>query len=260
MKLIGLEKLELKIMKLNLKEKIRYDRQMMIEGWGEEGQLKLKSAKVVIAGVGGLGCPTALYLTAAGIGEIKLIDNEKVELSNLNRQILHWEKDIGKFKVDSAAEKLRKINNKVKITIEKTTITEENASRLINGFNLVIDALDNFETRFYLNKACVEKGIPMIHGAIEGFEGRFTTIIPKTSPCLACIYGKIPFHKEKFPVVGVTPAVIAALQSMEAIKLIVGIGELTINRLIIFDGLKMEFDEIKIEKIDECKVCGNLNK
>jgi adenylyltransferase/sulfurtransferase len=260
MKLTGLEKLEPKIIKLNLKEKIRYDRQMMIKGWGEEGQLKLKSAKVVIAGVGGLGCPTALYLTAAGVGEIKLIDNEKVELSNLNRQILHWEKDIGKFKVDSAAEKLRKINSKVKITMEKTTITEENASKLINGFNLVIDALDNFETRFYLNKACVEKGIPMIHGAIEGFEGRFTTIIPKTSPCLACIYGKIPFYKGKFPVVGVTPAVIAALQSMEAIKLIVGIGELTINRLIIFDGLKMEFDEIKIEKINECKVCGNLNK
>ncbi|MBS7655476.1 HesA/MoeB/ThiF family protein [Candidatus Bathyarchaeota archaeon] len=229
---------------------------MMIKGWGEKGQLKLKSAKIVIAGVGGLGCPSALYLTAAGVGEIKLIDNEKVELSNLNRQILHWESDIGKFKVDSAREKLKKINSEVNVTIEKSSITEENAIELIKGFNLVIDALDNFEARFYLNKACVEKGVPLIHGAIEGFEGRFTTIIPKTSACLACIYGKIPFYKGKFPVVGVTPAVIAALQSMEALKLIIGIGELTTNRLLIFDGLKMEFDEVKIKRDSECKVCG----
>ncbi len=245
-------------MNLNFKELTRYDRQMMIKGWGESGQLKLKSAKIVIAGVGGLGCPAALYLTAAGIGEIKLIDNEKVELSNLNRQILHWEQDIGKFKVDSASEKLKKINSEVKIIVEKTTITEENASKLIKGFNLVIDALDNFEARFHLNKACIENGIPMIHGAIEGFEGRFTTIIPKISPCLTCIYGKIPSYKGKFPVVGVTPAVIAVLQSMEAIKLIVGIGKLTINRLVIFDGLNMEFNEIKIEKNNKCEVCGNL--
>ncbi|MEM1587862.1 MAG: HesA/MoeB/ThiF family protein [Candidatus Bathyarchaeia archaeon] len=245
-------------MSLNIKELTRYNRQIIIEGWGELGQLKLKSAKIVIAGVGGLGCPASLYLTAAGVGEIKLIDNEKVELSNLNRQILHWEKDIGKFKVESAAEKLKKINNEVEIIIEKLAITKENASKLIEGFDLVIDALDNFEARFYLNKACVEKGIPMIHGAIEGFEGRFTTIIPKVSPCLACIYGKIPFYKGKFPVVGVTPAVIAALQSMEAIKLIVGLGKLTINRLIVFNGLSMEFDEIKIERNNKCKICGDI--
>jgi len=241
---------------LNLKDAIRYDRQMMIKGWGEKGQIKLKSSKIVIAGVGGLGCPAALYLTAAGVGEIKLIDNEKVELSNLNRQILHWESDIGKFKVKSAEEKLKKINSEVNVTVETSSITEENAFELIKGFNLVIDALDNFEARFYLNKACVENNIPLIHGAIEGFEGRFTTIIPKTSPCLACIYGKIPFYKGKFPVVGVTPAVIAALQSMEALKLIIGIGELTINRLLIFDGLKMEFNEVKIERNVKCKVCG----
>jgi adenylyltransferase/sulfurtransferase len=247
-------------MKLNFKEITRYDRQMMIKGWGEEGQLKLKSTKIVIAGVGGLGCPAALYLTAVGFGEIKLIDNEKVELSNLNRQILHWESDIGKFKVDSAAEKLKKINSEVNITIEKSIITEENAAELIKGFNLVIDALDNFEARFNLNKACIENNIPLIHGAIEGFEGRLTTIIPKASPCLACIYGKIPFYKGKFPVVGVTPAIIAALQSMEAIKLILRIGELTINRLLIFDGLRMEFNEVKVEKNIECKVCGSLNK
>lgn len=243
-------------MSLNLKDAIRYDRQMMIKGWGEKGQIKLKSSKIVIAGVGGLGCPAALYLTAAGVGEIKLIDNEKVELSNLNRQILHWESDIGKFKVKSAEEKLKKINSEVNVTVETSSITEENAFELIKGFNLVIDALDNFEARFYLNKACVENNIPLIHGAIEGFEGRFTTIIPKTSPCLACIYGKIPFYKGKFPVVGVTPAVIAALQSMEALKLIIGIGELTINRLLIFDGLKMEFNEVKIERNVKCKVCG----
>ncbi|HID17518.1 TPA: HesA/MoeB/ThiF family protein, partial [Candidatus Bathyarchaeota archaeon] len=142
---------------LSLKEVARYDRQMRIEGWGEEGQIKLKKSKVVVAGVGGLGSPVALYLAAAGIGKIKLVDNEKVELSNLNRQILHWEEDVGKYKVDSAAEKLRRFNRKVEIVLDQSRISRENAPKLVKGFDAAVDALDNFEARFYLNEACVKE-------------------------------------------------------------------------------------------------------
>ena len=243
---------------LTADEKERYDRQIMIAGFGEEGQEKLKRARVFIAGAGGLGSPTAIYLVAAGVGTIRVVDHDRVELSNLNRQILHWDKDIGRRKVDSAAEKLKKLNQGVEIEAIAQTISEANISQLVAGFDLIVDAMDNLPTRYLLNKAALEKNIPFFHGAIYGFEGRAMTIVPGKTACLWCVYrgGLIP--KEKFPVVGVTPAVIGCIQATEVIKYIVGIGELLTNRLLIYDGLNMKFTELKVKKRPNCEHCGHL--
>lgn len=235
----------------------RYDRQIIIEGFGEEGQERLKKAKVVIAGGGGLGSPTSIYLAAAGVGTIRIIDWDKVELSNLNRQVLHWDKDIGRRKVDSATEKLKNLNQGVKIEALNETITEANISQLVAGFDLIVDAMDNLPTRYLLNKAAIEKNIPFFHGAVYGFEGRAMTIIPGQTACLRCVYrGVIP--GEEFPVIGVTPAVIGCIQATEVIKYIVGTGELLTNKLLIYDGLNMKFTEFKVKKDPECEHCGQL--
>ncbi|MEM3429510.1 MAG: HesA/MoeB/ThiF family protein [Candidatus Bathyarchaeia archaeon] len=234
----------------------RYDRQLKIGGWGKEGQMKLKSSKVVVAGAGGLGCPASIYLVASGFGKVRIIDDEKVELSNLNRQILHWTNDIGVFKVDSASLKLRSLNPNVEVEGLKCKITRENVHEMIKGFNVVVDAMDNYRTRYILNEACIREGIPFIHGAVYGFEGQLTTIIPHITPCLSCIFPQVPPEVEKPPVVGTTPALIATLQVTEAIKLITGIGKNALGRLLIYDGTDMSFQEIKVQRNPECPVCG----
>ncbi len=238
----------------------RYDRQIMMRGFGEEGQEKLKRARIIIAGAGGLGSPIAIYLAAAGVGVIRIIDHDRVELSNLNRQVLHWDKDIGKRKVDSSAEKLKKLNQGVEIEALAETITEANVSQLVAGFDLIVDAMDNLPTRYLLNKAAIDKNIPFFHGAVYGFEGRAMTIIPGKSACLSCVYrGAIP-PKEKFPVIGVTPAVVGCIQATEVIKYIVGIGELLTNRLLVYDGLNLKFTEFRVKKDPNCEHCGHLVK
>jgi len=237
----------------------RYDRQIIISGFGKEGQEKLKQAKVFIAGAGGLGSPVSMYLTAAGAGMIRIIDHEKVELSNLNRQVLHWSEDIARIKVDSAAEKLNRLNQEIKIEAIKEMITEANVSQLVAGFDLIIDAMDNLPTRYLLNKAALEMNIPLFHGAVYGFEGRAMTIIPGKTACLMCVY-KGAIAEGKFPVIGVTPAVIGCIQAAEVIKYIVGIGKLLTNRLLVYDGLNMKFIELKVKKNQNCEHCGHLVK
>ncbi|MFH1032233.1 MAG: HesA/MoeB/ThiF family protein [Chloroflexota bacterium] len=242
---------------LTERERQRYERQMMIRGFGEEGQEKLKRAKVVIAGGGGLGSPASIYLTAAGVGTLRIIDHDKVELSNLNRQILHWDKDVGRAKVESAAEKLSQLNPNVKVEAVKEKIDESNINRMVAGYDVIIDAMDNLPTRYLLNKAAIENKIPFIHGAVYGLEGRVMTILPGESACLRCIYrGLIP--QEKFPVIGVTPAVIGCIQATEAIKCIVGIGKPLTNRLLVYDGLNMKFTELKVRRSQDCEHCGEL--
>ena len=237
----------------------RYDRQIMIADIGEDGQEKLKRARVFIAGVGGLGSPAAIYLTTAGVGMIRVVDHDRVELTNLNRQVLHWDDDIGRSKVESATEKLEKLNHDVKIEAIEERITEANIFQLVAGFDLIVDAMDNLPTRYLLNKVAIEKKIPFFHGAIYGFEGRAMTIIPGESTCLRCVYrGVIP--GEKFPVIGVTPAVIGCIQATEAIKYIVGVGELLTNRLLIYDGLDMKFTEFKVKKDPNCEHCSRLER
>jgi len=235
----------------------RYDRQIMIEGFGEEGQEKLKRAKVFIAGAGGLGSPVSIYLIAAGVGTVRIVDHDKVELSNLNRQVLHWDEDIGKRKVDSVLAKLKQLNQSVKVQTIEEMITEANVLPLVADFDLIVDAMDNLPTRYVLNKAALERNIPFFHGAVYGFEGRAMTIIPGQTACLRCLYrGVIP--QEKFPVIGVTPAVIGCIQATEVIKYIVGIGELLTNRLLIYDGLNLKFTELKVKKDPNCEHCRHL--
>jgi len=235
----------------------RYDRQIMIEGFGEEGQEKLKRARVFIAGAGGLSAPVSTYLVAAGVGVIRIVDHERVELSNLNRQVLHWERDIGRRKVESVTEKLKKLNQEVTIEAVAEMITDANISQLVAGFDLIVDAMDNLETRYLLNKAALDQNIPFFHGAIYGFEGRAMTIIPGETACLRCVYRGVT-AKGKFPVIGVTPAVIGCIQATEVIKYIVGIGKLLTNRLLVYDGLNMEFREFKVKKDPNCEHCGHL--
>ena len=235
----------------------RYDRQIMIRGIGEGGQEKLKQAKVIIAGSGGLGSPVSIYLVAAGVGTIRIVDNDRVELSNLNRQILHWDKDIGRSKVNSAVEKLSQLNQSVKIEAVEETISEDNVSQLVAGFDIIVDAMDNLPARYSLNKAAIENHIPFIHGAVHGFEGRVMTIIPGKTACLGCVYRGTP-PQEKSRVIGVAPAVIGCIQATEVIKYIIGIGKLLTNRLMVYDGLNMKFTEFALKRDLNCAHCSHL--
>jgi len=241
---------------LNQKELERYSRQIMINGFGEKGQDKLKKAKVFIAGVGGLGSVNATYLVAAGVGVIRIVDQDVVELSNLNRQILHHDDDIGKNKVDSAAKRLNGLNPEVKIEAITGKITEANISKLVAGCDLIVDAMDNLPIRYLLNKTAIEEKLPFFHGAVNGFEGRAMTIIPGQTACLMCVY-RGAVVEGSFPVVGVTPGVIGCIQAAEVIKHIVGTGQLLANRLLIYDGLSMKFTQFKVKRDPNCQHCGS---
>lgn len=237
----------------------RYDRQILIGQIGEEGQEKLKQAKVFVAGSGGLGSPASIYLAAAGVGTIRIVDHDRVDLSNLNRQILHWHKDIGRKKVDSGADKLAGLNPTIEIEAVRETITEENVSKLVSGFDMILDAMDNFQARYLLNRIAVERGIPFFHGAVKGFEGRAMSILPGKSACLRCMYRGLVVPQEKFPVIGVVPGVIGCIQATEAIKYILGTGQLLTDRLLIYDGLDLKFTEFKVRRNPDCDHCGHLN-
>ncbi len=237
---------------LSKQELQRYKRQITIPDWGEEGQEKLKAAKVVVVGAGGLGSAVLTYLAVAGIGTIRIIDNDEVELSNLNRQVLHTNRDIGKAKVDSAKGRLHELNPDIKIETVTDAITEENVLDLVED-RPIVDALDNLEGRLLLNRASLQQKLPLFHGAVYGFEGRATTIIPGQTPCLHCLYqGSLPGI---VPVVGTTPGIIACIQATEVIKYILTVGELLLGRVLIYDGLTMKFSEIKFKKHPNCESC-----
>ena len=242
---------------LTQEELKRYDRQMMIQDFGERGQEKLKKAKVFIAGAGGLGSPIAIYLSVAGVANIRIVDNDKVELSNLNRQILHCDVDIGKNKVDSAKDKLMKLNPTLNLDVSCETIGEDNVSALVDGFDMIVDAMDNLPTRYLLNRTAIAKDIPFFHGAVSGMEGRALTVIPGKSACLRCSY-RGPTPAEKFPVLGVAPAIIGSIQATEVIKYITGVGNLLTNRLLRYDGMSMEFHEFRVERNPQCEDCGHI--
>ena len=242
-------------MTLTNRELTRYDRQIRIQEFGKKGQENLKKAHVVVAGAGGLGSSAGIYLAASGIGHISIIDHEAVELSNLNRQILHWERDIGKSKVESAVEKLRQINSDIEVTDIEKEIKEENVLELLKGADAIVDCMDNFHTRFILNDAALKLNIPFFHGACYGFEGRATTIIPKKTPCLRCIIPKSPPEK-KVPIMSTTPGTIGTIQATEVIKFFAGIKPLLTSKLLIYDSWYLTYDLIKIERNRKCPSCG----
>lgn len=242
---------------LREEEKQRYDRQIRIQGFGEEGQKKLKEASVLVAGIGGLGTVISMYLGVAGVGRLRIVDGEVVELSNLNRQILHWTEDIGKEKARSAEEKLQKVNPHIQIEATTEIITQDNVLKLTEGCHLILDAMDNYQARYLLNRAALERGIPFIHGGIYGMEGVMTTIIPGQTACLRCIFPEPP-PQATLPVLGAAPGIIGCLQALEAIKHITGIGRLLTDRLLIFDGIDLSFREVKLERNPQCPDCSPL--
>ena len=238
-------------------ERERYKRQMML--FGDEGQERLKKAHIFIAGAGGLGSPVSLYLAVAGVGTITIVDMDVVDQTNLNRQILHFDRDIGRKKTTSAKEKLREINPDITVHAIDVKIDETNAADLVGKADGIVDAMDNYPTRYLLNDLAIAKQIPFFHGGIRGFYGQATTIIPGTTPCLKCIFPKAP-PKEVFPVVGVTPGIIGTVQANEVLKYVLGIGELLTGRLFIWDGMQAHAEEICMERNPYCEACGGVAK
>ncbi len=240
---------------LSERELQRYQRQIMM--FNEEGQERLKRSRVFIAGGGGLGCPIALYLAVAGVGCIDIADRDVVEQTNLNRQVLHWEKDIGKPKVLSIEEKLRDINPDINVIARHVTITEDNVLELVKDADIIVDALDNFSARYLLNNAALQTGIPLVHGGIRGFDGQVMTVIPGKTACLNCVFPHTP-PEEVFPVIGVTPGIIGMLQANEVLKCLLRIGEPLEGRLLVWDGLNSRMDTFAVKRKDNCEACGDL--
>lgn len=223
--------------------------------FGNGGQERLKKSHIFIAGAGGLGSPVSLYLAVAGVGTITIADMDTVDQTNLNRQILHTDRDIGKKKAVSAEEKLAAINPDIRINAIDSRIDEGNAARLAGNADGIVDAMDNYPARYLLNDVAIRKGIPLFHGAIRGFYGQATTIIPKKTPCLKCIFPKAP-PGEVFPVVGATAGVIGTVQATEVLKYLLQSGNLLTGRLFIWDGLAGCADEISAERMPCCPACG----
>ena len=243
---------------LSNQELLRYDRQLIIPNWGEEKQKKLKNSTVFVAGTGGLGSPVALYLAVAGVGKLRVCDFDVVELTNLNRQLLHDDTRIGMNKAISTKETLNKLNPHTEVAALTEKITEENINRLVGESDIIVDCMDNFPTRFILNKCAVEKKIPLVYGAIYGTEGQVSFFHPPETPCLKCFF-KEPPPAGKFPVVGVVPGVIGCLETMEVLKYLTEIGENLKNTLLVWNGLEQEFRKFPLHKDPNCDVCSRKN-
>jgi adenylyltransferase/sulfurtransferase len=239
---------------LNDAEKNRYSRQIRL--FGEEGQEKLRRTGVFIAGAGGLGSAVSIYLAAAGFGRIVIADCDRVELSNLNRQILHASSDVGRPKADSAYETLTSINPEIKVEALVEIISEDSIDGLLQGCDLIMDAMDNFPTRYLLNRAALQRKIPLFHGAISGYQGQAATIIPGKTACLSCIFPRAP-PAEAFPALGCTCGVIGSIQVTEAVKYVTGAGRLLENRLLLWDGLHACLDELAYERNLRCPDCSD---
>ena len=234
---------------------VRYGRQMLLTGWGEEGQARLNASSVFIAGAGGLGSPVSLYLAAAGVGQIRICDADEVELSNLNRQILHADRNIGELKAESARTTLEALNPTINILAYPDFLDEANVGRIVGQPDIIVDCLDNFETRYLLNAYCLQHKIPLVHGAIWGLTGQVTFIEPPHTPCLKCLFPEPP-APETFPVVGVTPGLVGCIQATEVLKYLVDLGTNLRGRLLMIDGEEIEFTIIDVDKMPACPVCG----
>jgi len=243
---------------LSIREMERYDRQIKISELGVEGQIKLKNSRILVVGVGGLGGVAATYLAMAGVGFIRIVDNGILELNNLNRQIPYSEKDIGRLKVEAVAERLKSLNSEIVIEPISEKITSRNIDGLLRDVDLVVDGLDNFETRLIVNDKCIKFRIPFIHGAVYSFEGRLMTIIPGRSPCLRCLIPTAPPEHDTIPVIGPIPGVIGCLEALEALKIITDLGKPFTDKILIFDGLNLEFTSIPIVRSPKCPACSKL--
>lgn len=242
-------------------ERKRYARQLMLQEIGETGQIRLKTAKVLVVGTGGLGSSVLYYLAAAGIGTLGVADNDAVDLSNLQRQILHTTADLGCPKTVSAFQKLARLNPGIDLVPIACRVTEENVNDIISGYEVIVDATDNFSARFILNKACVNAGKPLIHGAILGFFGQAITVVPGQGPCYRCIFHEHPDPQNLLPAPGVLGAVagtIGAIQAAEVVKIVLGKGKPLLGRLLTYDALEASFREVQVKRNPSCFDCGYL--
>ncbi len=243
-------------------QETRYSRHTLIPEIGVAGQLKLLSAKVLCIGAGGLGSPSSMYLAAAGVGTIGVVDDDVVDASNLQRQILHATERVGTPKVDSAEQTLRGLNPDVKVNKHRARIVSANALELIGGYDVVVDGADNFATRYLVNDAALRLGVPVVHASIFRFEGQLTVFPASGSPCYRCLYPEPPPAEEapscaEAGVLGVLPGIMGVLQATEAIKLVLGLGDTLAGRLLVYDALKLRFRELKLRRDPRCPTCGD---
>jgi molybdopterin/thiamine biosynthesis adenylyltransferase/rhodanese-related sulfurtransferase len=248
-------------------QRSRYSRHLLIPEVGVEGQTKLLSSRVLLIGAGGLGSPSSLYLAAAGVGTLGIVDDDRVDASNLQRQIAHSTETLGEWKVDSAKRTLEALNPDVNVVTYKERLTSENIERILagpnggDGWDVIVDGADNFPTRYLVNDASVWHDVPVVHGSIYRFEGQVTVFKPGDGPCYRCLFPTPP-PPELAPscaeggVLGVLPGIVGSLQANEAIKLLLGIGEPLVGRLLLFDALATEFNEVRLRKDASCPVCG----
>src|SRR5919204_3394276 len=246
---------------LSRDEIFRSPRHLIIPDVAMDGQLRLKNARVLLIGAGGLGSPNAMYLAAAGVGHLGLVDYDEVDASNLQRQVIHGTSDIGRSKLESARDSIAEINPYVRVTLHETLLTSENAREVIRGYDLVVDGSDNFPTRYLVNDACVLEGKPYVWGSIYRFDGQASVFWAEYGPCYRCLYpeppppGMVPSCAEG-GVLGVLCATVGSIQANEAVKLIAGIGEPLVGRLLLYDALELSFKDITVRKDPGCAVCG----
>lgn len=245
----------------NHQEKERYARHLMLEEVGEAGQQHLKDGRVLVIGAGGLGSPVAQYLAAAGVGTIGIADGDRVELSNLQRQVIHGTGDLGRAKVASARDRMLEINPGVRVECHEGWVSRENIAELVGSYDFVVDATDNFDAKFLINDACLAAGKAYSHGGILKFQGQTMTVLPRKSTCYRCIFPEPPEPEvalscSRAGVLGVLPGVIGAIQATEALKYLVGVGELLTSRLITYDALRLRFREVPLKRNGACPACG----
>jgi adenylyltransferase/sulfurtransferase len=246
---------------LSNEEILRYSRHLIMPEVGMEGQLKLKQAQILLVGTGGLGSPTALYLAAAGLGRIGLVDFDVVDTTNLQRQIIHGTKDVGRKKLHSARDRMHDVNPNVQIDLYEEALDSSNAFRIFGSYDMVVDGTDNFPTRYLVNDACVLLGKPNVYGSIFRFEGQCTVFAAADGPCYRCLYpeppppGLVPSCAEG-GVLGILPGIIGVMQATEAVKLVLGKGNPLVGRLVLYDALGMKFRELKVRKSPDCPICG----
>ena len=240
---------------LTAEERELYSRQIAVPRWGRQGQRRLKKSVVFVAGAGGLGSAVCFYLAAAGIGGIRVCDNGAVELSNLNRQVLYRRADIGKPKAEIAAEGLSHLNPLCRVIPLCETITQSSIQRLAKGASILIDCLDNFETRFILNEYSVARSLPLVHAGVQGFSGQLSFFHPPKTACLRCVFPDLP-PGEKTAVIGATAGILGSMEASEALKHLTGRGGLLENRLLIWDGDRGSMEVVDVSKDPSCPVCG----
>ncbi len=239
----------------------RYRRQIILPEIGPEGQERLRAATVFLGGLGGLGSIIANYLVAAGIGNLRIVDSDRVEESNLNRQILHWTDDIGIWKSHSAQNKLQRLNPECRITAFVEEIREDNVLNLVGNASVIVDGLDNLQSRKVLNRASLKRGIPYVFGGVEGFNGMVSTFVPGEGPCLECLF-PLPASSEKkeFGIIGPVAGFVASLQAVETMKVVLGLSGLLSGRLLRIQGASMRFRAVTMEKNPDCEVCGSVSE